>query len=142
MLFRSLPESLPVNLDQKHIEALKEIFGEADVSTAVKDRVSVAYGKTMYDAYRLREGILENIADVVVYPSSHDQIVKLVTYANEHKIPLYVYGGGSSVTRGVESIQLVRQRTNRFIQLGDLERLPKLVVGSAWFGAVDRKSVV
>lgn len=41
----ALPESLPVNLDQKHIEALKEIFGEADVSIAVKDRVSVAYGK-------------------------------------------------------------------------------------------------
>ena len=101
----ALPESLPVNLGQKHIEALKEIFGEADVSTAVKDRVSVAYGKTMYDAYRLREGILENIADVVVYPSSHDQIVKLVTYANEHKIPLYVYGGGSSVTRGVEAVR-------------------------------------
>ncbi|EFW39055.1 FAD binding domain protein [Treponema phagedenis F0421] len=100
-----MPEKLPVNLASEHIEKLKEIFGEAEVSTRAADRIAVAYGKTMYDAYRLREGILENIPDVVVFPSDHKQIVALVEYCNTHKIPVYVYGGGSSVTRGVEAVK-------------------------------------
>lgn len=59
----------------------------------------------MYDSYRLREGILEHIPDVVVYPSDHEQIVNLVEYCNVNLIPLYVYGCGSSVTRGVEAVK-------------------------------------
>ena len=101
----SLPASLEVKLEAKHIEKLKEIFGDENVSTLVKDRASVAYGKTMYDSYRLREGLLENVPDVVVFPSEHEQIVQLVEYCNSNKIPLYVYGGGSSVTRGVEAVK-------------------------------------
>ncbi|OQY38970.1 MAG: FAD-binding oxidoreductase [Spirochaetaceae bacterium 4572_7] len=98
-----VPEDIPCGLDDKHVEFIKSIFGEDRTSTKVYDRLSVAYGKTMFDLYRLREGIIENIADIVVYPSDKTEIEKLVPYCNEHKIPMYVYGGGSSVTRGVEA---------------------------------------
>jgi alkyldihydroxyacetonephosphate synthase len=68
-------------------------------------RLSVAYGKTMYDLLRLRQKKIENIPDVVVYPDTKEQIEKTVAYCEAHKIPLYVYGGGSSVTRGVECMK-------------------------------------
>jgi alkyldihydroxyacetonephosphate synthase len=59
----------------------------------------------MYDLLRFRQKKIENIPDVVVYPDTKEQIEKTVAYCDEHNIPLYVYGGGSSVTRGVECMK-------------------------------------
>jgi len=53
----------------------------------------------MIDALRLRNNIVENIADVVVLLAVRREIEQLVAYCNQNKIPMYVYGGGSSVTR-------------------------------------------
>ena len=65
----------------------------------------VAYGKTMVDLMRLRKHIVENVPDAVVYPKNREDIIALVKYCCEQKIPMYVYGGGSSVTRGVEAVK-------------------------------------
>lgn len=94
----------PCGLDVKTIEDLKKIVGEDNVSVSDYDRLSVAYGKTMFDLLRLREHIADNVPDAVVYPKSKEQIEKIVEFVSKRKIPLYVYGGGSSVTRGVEPI--------------------------------------
>ncbi|MGF7110135.1 FAD-binding oxidoreductase [Treponema pedis] len=129
-----LPETLEVKLEQKHIEKLKEIFGDAEVSTRAYDRIAVAYGKTMYDAYRLREGIVENVPDIVVFPSEHKQIVSLVEYCNENKIPLYVYGGGSSVTRGVEAVKGgitldMRKNFNKVLEFNEINQTVTVQAG-------------
>ncbi|MDR3312948.1 MAG: FAD-binding oxidoreductase [Oscillospiraceae bacterium] len=96
---------IPVRLAKEHIDALKAIVGEENVRTDDYARFSVAYGKTMYDLLRARSKIVENVPDVVVYPASKEQIEAIVAYVSQHKIPLYVYGGGSSVTRGVECVK-------------------------------------
>ena len=98
-------ENCPVKLDGKHIEALQKIVGEEYVRTDDYARVSVAYGKTAYDAMRLREKRLDSLPDVVVYPAKTKEVEDIVAYCTKEKIPLYVYGGGSSVTMGVEPIK-------------------------------------
>lgn len=65
-------------------------------------RLDVAYGQTMIDLMRLREGVVENVPDLVLYPSTQEEVEKIVKYCNEKKIAIYIYSGGSSVTRGVE----------------------------------------
>ncbi len=95
-------ENCPVNLDEKHIDALRKIVGEEYVRTDDYARVSVAYGKTAYDAMRLREKRMDSLPDVVVYPAKTKEVEEIVAYCTKEKIPLYVYGGGSSVTMGVE----------------------------------------
>src|SRR5690606_14948568 len=35
--------------------------------------------------------------DVVVFPESTDDVVKIVSFANEHKIPIVPYGAGSGL---------------------------------------------
>lgn len=118
---------VPVRLSDEHIEALKAIAGEAFVKTDDYSRLSVAYGKTMYDLLRLRKKIVENLPDVVVYPGSKEHVDKIVAYAAKYKIPLYVYGGGSSVTRGVEctkgGISLdMRKRFNKVIEFNETDQ--------------------
>lgn len=95
---------LPCRLGEDVVARLRAIVGDENVSTDPYDRLSVAYGKTMVDIMRLRKKIVENVADAVVYPRSREDVIAIVALCSEKKIPVYVYGGGSSVTRGVEPV--------------------------------------
>ena len=96
---------IPSKMAQEHIDAFRSISGDENVSTDDYDRLSVAYGKTAYDLFRIRERRFDSLPDVVIYPSESEEIEKIVAYCTEHSIPLYVYGGGSSVTMGVEPVK-------------------------------------
>lgn len=92
-------------LTKEQINVFKNIVGEENVKEDNYSRLQVAYGKTMIDLMRLREGIVENVPDIVLHPRSKEDIIKIVEYCNQEKIPIYVYGGGSSVTRGEECVK-------------------------------------
>lgn len=94
--------NLPISLTKEQIDTFKNIVGKDNVLEDEYSRLQVAYGKTMIDLMRLREGIAENVPDIVIHPRDKEDIKKIVEYCNNEKINIYVYGGGSSVTRGVE----------------------------------------
>lgn len=94
-----------IQLTEQHIQAFKHIVGEENVRTDVYSRLQLSYGKTLLDAMRLREGIVENIPDLVLWPRSKEDIIAIVKYCNEQEIAVYVFGGGSSVTRGLECVK-------------------------------------
>lgn len=96
--------SSPPKMEQSHINAFKEIVGDEFVSTSDYDRLAVAYGSTAFDLLRIRQRQFDSLPDLVIYPDTTEQIERIVAYCTENKIPLYVYGGGSSVTRGVEPV--------------------------------------
>lgn len=126
--------SVPSKIDEKHIAALKKIVGDDFVTTGDYQRLSVAYGATAYDLLRLRHKIFENIPDVVVYPDTTEHVEKIVKYAVENKIPLYVYGGGSSVTRGMEAVKGgitldMRKRFNKLISFNETDQTVTVQAG-------------
>lgn len=117
----------PSKIAPEHVEALKKIVGEDYVTTDDYPRLAVAYGQTGYDLLRMRHRQIESLPDVVVYPDTTEQVEQLVAYAVEHKIPLYVYGGGSSVTRGVEAVKGgitldMRKRFNKVISFNETDQ--------------------
>ncbi len=103
--FDKVSFDLPVSLTNAQLDTFCTIVGEGYVRTDDYARLSVAYGKTMYDILRLRNRIVENVPDAVLYPDTKEQIDEIVAYCAAQKIPVYVYGGGSSVTRGVECVK-------------------------------------
>ena len=118
---------IPLTLSDAQLSRLRAICGDEYVRTDDYARLSVAYGKTMYDLMRLRNKIVENVPDAVVYPDSAEQIEKLVAFCVEEKVPLYVYGGGSSVTRGVECVKGgvsldMRLRFNKVIAFNETDQ--------------------
>ena len=118
---------LPIALTEAQLAELRGIFGDEFVRTDDYARLSVAYGKTMYDLMRLRNKIIENVPDAVVYPDTAEQIEKLVAFSVREKIPLYVYGGGSSVTRGVECVKGgisldMRLRYNKILSFNETDQ--------------------
>lgn len=125
--FGPVDYNLPSNLAPEHIEAFKKIVGGDFVRIDNYSRLSVAYGKTMHDVLRLRQKIVENIPDAVIYPDNREQIEEVVSYCAKHKIPVYVYGGGSSVTRGVECVKGgisfdMRLRFNKVISFNEKDQ--------------------
>ena len=67
----------PVQLAAEHIEALKKIVGEQNISTTDYDRLSVAYGATAYDLLRLRHKRIDSVPDVVLYPETSGLVALL-----------------------------------------------------------------
>ena len=117
----------PCQLQKAHLEAFRAIVGSENVTTEDYPRLAVAYGKTGYDAARLREKRIDSLPDVVLYPSETEEIEKIVAYCTKHSIPLYVYGGGSSVTRGVEPIKGgvsldMRKNFNRVLSFNETDQ--------------------
>ena len=117
----------PSKIAKKHVDALKEIVGDEFVTTEDYPRLAVAYGCTAYDLLRLRHKVIENVPDAVVYPDTTEQVEQIVAYCVKNKIPLYVYGGGSSVTRGMEAVKGgitldMRKRFNKVISFNEIDQ--------------------
>ena len=100
-----LPTEIPSRLSRAHLEALTAIVGEENIRLDTVSRVKASYGAGQVDALRLRQGIMENLPEAVLAPRGKDDVEAIVNYCNDHRIPLYVYGGGSTVTRGMEAVK-------------------------------------
>jgi len=94
----------PVRLDERHIRWMQDVVGAENITTEAYERTRASYGGGMLDALRLRQQIVENLPDVVVAPRSPADVQAVVGYCHAQRIPLYVYGGRSSVTRGMEAV--------------------------------------
>ena len=90
----------PVKLDVKHIEAIKAIVGPDNVTDDDYSRVKYSSGMTMIEVDMLRRKGNKSVADIVVHPRHKEDVQKIVTYCHCQLIPIYAYGGGSSVNFG------------------------------------------
>ncbi|XP_035903057.1 alkyldihydroxyacetonephosphate synthase [Anopheles stephensi] len=66
-----------------------------------EDRLIRCHGQTLHDVHMMRTGTFKRIPDVVLFPVSHEQVEKIVHYANRHNVVLIPYGGGTSVSGSV-----------------------------------------
>lgn len=117
----------PCNLAEEHLKALADIVGKKNLTTEDYPRLAVAYGKTGYDAARLRQRKIDCLPDVVLYPGETGEVEEITAYCTKHGIPLYVYGGGSSVTRGVEPVKGgvsldMRPRFNKVLSFNEVDQ--------------------
>jgi alkyldihydroxyacetonephosphate synthase len=98
---QAVKESLPLSLSQDSLADLEKIVGKENLSIAAYDRLKYTKGKAMEDIMCLRQGQIKDICDVVVHPRHKQDVVSIVRFCHGQKIPVHVYGGGSSVTFGL-----------------------------------------
>lgn len=51
----------------------------------------------------MRKGLVERAPDCIFLPNSHDDCVRVVNLAHKHNVVLIPFGGGTTVTGGVEA---------------------------------------
>lgn len=114
----------PVRLSNERIARFVEMAGSENVTTDEYSRVKFSHGKTMEEAVQLRHGITHHVTDLVVHPRSKEDVQGIVAYCNEQNIPVYVYGGGSSVTFGLKTVDrcitlVMGTHMNRALELNE-----------------------
>ena len=98
-------EEVPSQMDARHIHKFLEIVGEENVSVDTYLRTRSSYGAGMIDALRVRQRIFENLPDVVLAPRSNQEVTEILSYCQAELLPVYIYGAGSTVTRGTEAVK-------------------------------------
>lgn len=101
-----IPQSVPSEVELPSpvlVEAFQEELGKLQVQFSIKgiDRLVRSHGHTLHDIFSLREGQFGRIPDVVVWPDSHESVMKLVDLANRHDVVIIPFGGGTSVSGAV-----------------------------------------
>ncbi|XP_029407770.2 alkyldihydroxyacetonephosphate synthase [Bactrocera dorsalis] len=70
-------------------------------SQSGEDRLIRCHGQTLHDIYYLWRNEFKRIPDIVVWPHSHEDVVRLVALANRHNVVVIPYGGGTSVSGSI-----------------------------------------
>ncbi|KAL7024101.1 hypothetical protein ACKWTF_012903 [Chironomus riparius] len=86
-------------LDEIFYEAIQEL--NIDYSITGEDRLVRCHGQTLHDIYCLRNGKFERIPDLILWPKSHEEVVKIVKLATENNICIIPFGGGTSVSGSI-----------------------------------------
>ncbi|MDX2440762.1 MAG: FAD-binding oxidoreductase [Desulfobacterales bacterium] len=114
----------PVKLSDEHINMFTSFVGKENVSSDDYSRAKYGSGKTTEEAMGLRSGICVDVADLVVHPRSKEDVQKIVKYCDRQQIPVYVYGGGSSVNFGFKPVKggvmlVMNTHMNRVLQFNE-----------------------
>jgi alkyldihydroxyacetonephosphate synthase len=112
----------PTQLSPADREALAAIVGAEHVSTTDADRLLRAGGKSTLDLLRRKSRDEQDAPDAVVVPGGDDDVAAILACCAERGIAVVPFGGGTSVTGGVDPI---RGRFRAAISL-DLHRFDAL----------------
>jgi alkyldihydroxyacetonephosphate synthase len=90
----------PSALKPEQIAGLEAIVGKENVALDDYSRVKFSSAKTSEELLELREGIVREVADVVVHPRDKHDVQKIVQYCDTERIPITVFSAGSSCNFG------------------------------------------
>ena len=86
------------------------------------ERVFHAHGHSCQEVFDLRYGKIKRVPDWVLWPGSHEHVVKIVEMAVKHNVVLIPFGGGTTVTHAL----LVPEAEQRMVVSLDLHLMNKL----------------
>uniref|UniRef100_A0A8C0QWQ6 Alkylglycerone-phosphate synthase n=1 Tax=Canis lupus dingo TaxID=286419 RepID=A0A8C0QWQ6_CANLU len=89
----------PSIVSEDFLHDLKEI--NISYSQEADDRVFRAHGHCLHEIFLLREGMFQRIPDIVLWPTCHDDVVKIVNLACKYNLCIIPIGGGTSVSYGL-----------------------------------------
>jgi alkyldihydroxyacetonephosphate synthase len=93
----------PGRLSDPALRALRDAAGPGGVHQDRAARLGHTGGKSTTDLLRRRAGDATGAPDAVVTPGSHDEVLAVLRAAQAHRLAVVPFGGGTSVTGGVEA---------------------------------------
>ncbi len=125
------PHTNPVHKESDYPPAIEnfELTSELEkakieFSTHFEDRFFRCRGQATRDFYVLRYGKFKRIPDLVVWPKSHDEVVKIVELANKFLAVIIPYGGGTNITL---SLNYTKRENQRFFISLDTSQMNKIL---------------
>lgn len=107
-------------------------------SSARIDRLVHAYGKSFIDSVRIFQRQAGQPPDIVAYPASDEDVLRLLDWASAARVAVIPFGGGSSVVGGVENqvgesfrgtLTINLQRLDRVLEIDRSSRAARIQGG-------------
>ncbi|MBI5042500.1 MAG: FAD-binding oxidoreductase [Nitrospirae bacterium] len=111
----------------KLFDELKNILSPDSVSASRVDIITYSRDNLPLTIFHQRQKKTPYLPDAIVWPNNYDDVVKILKFANEKKVPIVPYGAGSGVCGGTVAL-----KGGIII---DLKRLDKII-------AIDDKSLL
>ena len=135
----SYPPEVPAARDNLPFQnEIRELLPDDAVVDDPLIRLRHGHGHTLEEMYAIRHGRLERVPDLVVYPSTEDQVTAIVESALRHDVCLVPYGGGTNVTdalrcpvdedRSIVSVDL--SRLNRILWIDPVNLMARIEAGA------------
>lgn len=131
----SLPEA---NINENFILLIKSLLKPNQLSFDNYQRILHAYGKSLRDLWRIRNGIIDSAPDCVCYPESEGEVQALIAAAHEHNVIVIPFGGGSNIAGCLEArdnqkrmvVSLDMQRMNQVIEVNHHSMIARIQAGA------------
>jgi len=124
--------------NQDFLEEIAKRLAPDQLSEDPALRLRHGHGHTQAEMYAIKYGRLERVPDLVVYPTSEEEVEALVEAALRHDVCLIPYGGGTNVTdalrcpvderRSIVSVDLARM--NRVLWIDPDDRMACIEAGA------------
>ncbi len=124
----------PSLLKPAQADFLRSVSGEENILTDDFNRARYSCGKFYGELLDLRLGNVPDPPDAVVSPRSHDEVVKIISFCSEEKIPVVPCGGQSSVTGALRAPQGgialdLTKHLNRVIETNKINKTVTVMAG-------------
>src|SRR3989337_3369872 len=105
------------------LNSLIDVLGKDSVSASKTDLITYSRDNLPLTLFHQRQNKIMNLPDAIVWPNNYDDVVKILKFANEKKIPIVPYGAGSGVCGGTVALKggiiIDLKRLDRIIVLDD-----------------------
>ncbi|MHA1974725.1 MAG: FAD-binding oxidoreductase [Candidatus Hodarchaeales archaeon] len=91
-----------ISISSEIVNKLKTAIGEKNVSSDQNSRLQNSFDQSYLSILTSQFGKLYGLPQLVTYPKSHNDVVKIIQIANQYKIPIFTVSGHSSVTLGIK----------------------------------------
>lgn len=124
----------PSAMNREDVEAFSQIVGRDNAGLSDFERVKYAHGQTMEESMNLRSGLTKDLPDLVLHPKSKQNVVEILALCHNRRIPVYVYGGGSSVNMGFSPVRggvtlVMQTHMNRFLEFNEKNQTASVQAG-------------
>lgn len=89
-------------LERDGLARFERGIGTSKVTTAHRERIRHAFGQSYPELVRAMAGEVRTVPDAVLFPASHDAVRDGLAAAEEIGVAVIPFGGGTSVTGGVQ----------------------------------------
>jgi alkyldihydroxyacetonephosphate synthase len=119
----SYPTEIPASAENAGFTKAVSSFLDVDqIDGSGENRLRHGHGHTQEEMYAIKHKRLGRIPDLVIYPTSEEQVAKLIAASKEHNVVLIPFGGGTNVTDALRC----RQDEKRVIVSVDMRRMNRI----------------
>ncbi|EAN94772.1 putative alkyl-dihydroxyacetone phosphate synthase [Trypanosoma cruzi] len=111
-------------INQTFLEELRQALQKDQIRLDGQSRLTHMVGKNYRDLWRARNGLFDRAPDAICLPNRHEDCAKIMELAHKHNVVLIPFGGGTSVTGGVEPTPF---ETKRMIVSVDMRRMGRML---------------